>query len=130
MLFSVQTGVRLVITVAFCAFLVAPALRADVLITQLANEGVILSDGKSTAVMIDGLVVEPYSVYGGLPEEAADLYFQASGPFSGIDLALVSHQHHDHNQPDPACKFLQASPGTEFVSSSQVTDLMREKCRQ
>ena len=87
---------------ALCA---VPALRADVIVTQLANEGVILSDGGSARVMIDGMVVEPYALYGGLPPEAAAQFFEASGPFEGIGLALASHQHHDHNQPSPACRW-------------------------
>jgi L-ascorbate metabolism protein UlaG (beta-lactamase superfamily) len=102
---------------------------ADVTITQLANEGVIIEDGVSTRVMIDGMVVEPYSLYGGLPAELQPFFAQASGPFAGIDLALASHQHHEHNQPIYACSFMQNSAGTLFASSSQVIDLMREKCR-
>lgn len=104
-------------------------LQADILVTQLANEGVIVSDGE-TRIMIDGMVVEPYSVYGGLPPDAANQFEQISGPFSGIDLALVSHRHHDHNQPEFACRFMQRSAVTRLVSSSQVLGLMREKCRQ
>jgi L-ascorbate metabolism protein UlaG (beta-lactamase superfamily) len=104
-------------------------LNADVMVTQLANEGVILSDGE-TRVMIDGMVVETYSVYGGLDATAAAAFGQASGAFGGIDLALSSHRHHDHNQPAFACQFLQASEETKFISSPQVLGLMREKCRQ
>ena len=113
----------------FIVMLLASAgLNADITITQLANEGVIISDG-ATRIMIDGMVVEPYSVYGGLPPDAAALFGQAAGPYSDIDLALASHRHHDHNQPRFACAFLQNSPDTLFVSSSQVLGLMREKCR-
>jgi L-ascorbate metabolism protein UlaG (beta-lactamase superfamily) len=104
------------------------AAQAEITITQLANEGVIISDG-NTRVMIDGMVVEPYSVYGGLPADAEALFNQAGGPFSGIDLALASHRHHDHNQPKFACEFVRKSSETIFVSSSQVLGLMREKCR-
>lgn len=104
-------------------------LQADITITQLANEGVILSDGE-TRIMIDGMVVEPYAVYGGLPAESAALFKQASGPFAGVDLALASHRHHDHNQPRFACQFMLNSEETRFVSSSQVLGLMREKCRE
>ncbi len=60
---------------------------AGVIITQLANQGIIIEDGagtrdgagdgggdgagnrSSTRIMIDGMVVEPYSVYRGLPPE-------------------------------------------------------------
>jgi L-ascorbate metabolism protein UlaG (beta-lactamase superfamily) len=103
--------------------------QADITITQLANEGVIISDGK-TRVMIDGMVVEPYSVYGGLPDDVAAMFRKTSGPFAGIDLALISHRDHEHNQPKYACEFAKNSPQTLFVSSSQVFDLMREKCRE
>ncbi len=106
----------------------AAPLVADITLTQLANEGVIISDGE-TRILIDGMVVEPYSVYGGLPPEVSPLFEQVSGPFSGIDLVLASHRHHDHNQPRFACQFLQNSTGSRFVSSPQVIGLMREKCR-
>jgi L-ascorbate metabolism protein UlaG (beta-lactamase superfamily) len=104
------------------------SLTADITLTQLANEGVMITDGQ-TLILIDGMVVEPYSVYGGLPPETIPLFEQVSGPFSGVDLVLASHRHHDHNQPQYACQFMQNSSGTKFVSSSQVIGLMREKCR-
>jgi L-ascorbate metabolism protein UlaG (beta-lactamase superfamily) len=106
------------------------AVIADVVVTRLANGGVILSDGQSTSVMIDGMVTTPFSIYAGLPEADREQFFKAVGPFLGIDLALVSHQHHQHNQPDTACAFLRNSPDTVFASSSQVIDLVREKCRE
>lgn len=109
--------------------LAAANVHADITVTQLANDGVIVSDGE-TRVMIDGMVVEPYSVYGGLPETAAQQFAQASGPWADIDLALVSHRHHDHNQPSYACQFMKKSKDTLLVTSSQVVDLMREKCRE
>jgi L-ascorbate metabolism protein UlaG (beta-lactamase superfamily) len=108
--------------------LLAATARADVTVTQLANEGVILADGE-TRIMIDGFVVDTYSVYGGLPAEAAVLFNAGSGPFAGIDLALVSHRHHDHNQPAHACSFMQRSAATRLYTGSQVIGLMREKCR-
>jgi L-ascorbate metabolism protein UlaG (beta-lactamase superfamily) len=104
------------------------SLQAEIKVTQLANEGVIV-EGGDVRIMLDGMVVESYSVYGGLPPAAAEQFDQAAGAFAGIDLALVSHRHHDHNQPAHACRFLQASVQTEFKSSAQVLGLMREKCR-
>lgn len=105
------------------------SLQADVTITRLANAGVIITDGEAR-VMIDGMVVEPYAVYGGLPETAIADYNRAAGDFAGIDLALVSHRHHEHNQPAFACTFLQASRATEFYASEQVVGLVREFCRE
>jgi len=104
------------------------SLQADITITKLANAGVILSDGE-TRVMIDGMVVEPYSVYGALPPEAIPSFNQALAEFASVDLALVSHRHHEHNQPEFACDFMQASRSTLLYTSEQVIGLMREKCR-
>lgn len=120
-----EKGILSLLALVFC---LAEA-QADIVITQLANEGVIISDG-DTRIMIDGMVVEPYSVYGGLPDDAAARFKKASGPFADIDLALASHRHHEHNQPSYACSFMKTSKDTLFVSSSQVLDLMREKCRE
>ena len=105
----------------------APAL-AEVTVTQLANGGVLLSQG-DTRVMIDGMVVEPYSIYAGLPADAAADFAAASGVFGGVDLVLASHRHHDHNQPAFACEFMQKSKETILVTSAEVIGLMREKCR-
>jgi len=101
---------------------------ADATITTLANQGVVVSDG-TTRVMLDGLVVEPYALYGGLSEEGARLFRNLEGPFADIDLVLVSHRHHEHNQPAYACQFMQDSSTARLATSAQVIGLMREKCR-
>lgn len=120
----------MIVTRGFWVLLICLPFRlaADVAITQLANEGVLLSKGE-TRILIDGLVVEPYSVYGGLDGEARVHFDSLSGPFADIDLVLASHRHHDHNQPAFACQFMQASTKTRMVTSPQVLGLMREKCR-
>jgi len=134
---NVQIGVRVVfgravrfVSCCLAAGLLSAGAQAQVIVQQLANEGFIFSDGKSTRVMVDGMVVEPYSVYGGLPPEQVSAFSSATGPFAGIDMVLVSHQHHDHNQPNHACDFMQKSTKAILATSSQVVDLMREKCRQ
>jgi L-ascorbate metabolism protein UlaG (beta-lactamase superfamily) len=112
--------------------LLALALSAqahgEVTVTTLANQGVVVSDG-TTRVMLDGLVVEPYALYGGLPEDGVRMFRNLEGPFADIDLVLVSHRHHEHNQPSFACEFMQDSADARLVTSAQVIGLMREKCR-
>lgn len=107
---------------------VSVAALAEVKITQLANEGVII-DHETTRIMIDGMVVEPYALYGGLPPDLEQQFRQARGLFAGIDLALASHRHHEHNQPEFACMMMQRNPLLRMVTSPQVVDLMRERCR-
>ncbi len=111
-----------------CLVAAAPAAGAEVTVIRVANEGVIIDDG-TARIMIDGLVVEPYALYGGLPPGMEQQFRQATGPFQGIDLALATHRHHDHNQPEFACLFLQRSTTTRMSASPQVFDLMRERCR-
>lgn len=128
---NVQTGIKAVLT-HFCfvlACLLCTAAHADVIAQRVANDGIILDDDQSTRVMIDGMVAEPYSVYGGLPAGVLADFNNATGPFASINLVLVSHQHHDHNQPEYACRFIQNSIGI-LATSQQVIDLMRERCRQ
>ena len=107
----------------------ACSAQADITLTKLANAGVVITNGE-TRVMIDGMVVEPYSVYGSLPPQAIPSFNRALAEFASIDLALVSHRHHEHNQPEFACDFMQASAATQLYSSEQVIGLMREKCRE
>lgn len=117
-----------IFSAALGALFLSVTVRADIQLTQLANAGVILTDGQAR-IMIDGMVVEPYAVYGGLPESAVADFLAASGDFAGIDVALVSHRHHEHNQPEFACRFMQASTSTELFASEQVVGLLREFCR-
>ncbi|MEM7481655.1 MAG: MBL fold metallo-hydrolase [Acidobacteriota bacterium] len=96
--------------------------RGGVKVTFLANEGVLLeADGE--AVMIDGFVTEPYSEYGALPDETAAALAgtqAGDGRFDSVVLALVSHVHRDHFQPEPAAIFLRGHPDAQLVSSPQV----------
>lgn len=115
-----------VVKAVLLAGLCGPAV-AEVTVTTLANQGMLVSDG-DTRVMVDGLVVEPYSIYGGLTPEAVGLFERLEGPFADVDLVLVSHRHHEHNQPAHACRFMQRSQA-RLATSAQVIGLMREKCR-
>ena len=49
-----QAVARLLLLLCF-----STSLHAEITLVQLANEGVIVSDGE-TRIMIDGFVVEPY----------------------------------------------------------------------
>jgi Xaa-Pro aminopeptidase/L-ascorbate metabolism protein UlaG (beta-lactamase superfamily) len=95
-------------------------------ITALANEGFLLRSAEQ-AVLIDAFLAEPASLYAGLQPEALAQLLEAKAPFDEVDLALVSHRHLDHVQPDPACAFLNASPETLLVTSPQVLALLREQ---
>lgn len=105
-----------------------PALQAQVTLTFLANEGVVI-EGSEHKVMIDGFVQEPFALFGAIPEGYARQQDTATGVFEDIDLALASHQHFEHFQPDPACRFFQSSPATRMATVPQVLVVFRERCK-
>lgn len=95
-------------------------------LVYLANEGFLARVG-DTKVLIDAFVTEPYAGYAAVPEELFADMVAGKPPFDGIDLALASHFHRDHFQPEAAALFLEAHEETGFLSAPQVVDdLLRE----
>ena len=92
-------------------------------ITYLANEGFLLRSGND-AVLIDAFVAEPYSKYAAVAPDAFARMVAGEPPFAGIDVALVSHPHRDHYQPEAARRFLERHPETLLISSPQVVDAL------
>lgn len=92
-------------------------------VRALANEGFLLSVGDDV-VAIDAFVAEPYSGYAALSGETLDALLAGSGPFASLDLALASHVHRDHFQPEPARRLLAARPACVFASSPQVLEAL------
>ena len=96
-------------------------------ITYLANEGFMLAAGDDK-VLIDAFVTMPYAGYAALPEKERDHLHRASGPFAGVDLALVTHVHGDHFQPAPACAFTTAAPRCVLAAPEQVLQQLAASC--
>lgn len=99
--------------------------EGDLSVTFLANEGFLLRSGE-TGVVIDAFVVERFAGYGALPDELASALRSASAPFDSVRLALASHVHRDHFQPEPAGEFLSAAPQAQLTSTPQVLEALRE----
>jgi len=102
--------------------------QAALYVTFLGNEGYLLSDGKDK-IIIDGFLGEAYALFQGLDEKSASAVIAAKDDFADIDLALVSHMHFEHFQPDTACKFIKASPATLMVTSPQVISILKDRCK-
>jgi len=114
---------------ALLPLLASPSLPepAELQLTYLANEGFLCRSGED-AVLFDAFVSEPYAGYAALPEEVHAKLVRAEAPFDAVDVAITSHVHGDHFQPEPACAFLAAAPGVLFVSSPQVVQELAERC--
>jgi L-ascorbate metabolism protein UlaG (beta-lactamase superfamily) len=94
-------------------------------LVYLANEGFLVRVGE-TKLLIDAFVYEPYGEYAHVPEELRAKMHAGEAPFDGIGLALTSHVHGDHFQPEAAAEYLRARPATKFLSSPQVVDALLE----
>lgn len=93
-------------------------------ITYIANEGFMISCADEK-VMIDALTRNPWG-YASTPDPVFELMCGSEPPFDGLDIAIASHAHLDHNHPEMTFELLEKAPGIVFVSLQQsVDDLMQ-----
>jgi len=96
-----------------------PPDAAGVDVVFLANEGVYL-EGGGRAVLIDGCVRQPYLQYGAVPDDAWTKLLNGDAPFARLDLVLVSHNHRDHFQVEPARELLLARSEARWVVHREI----------
>lgn len=99
--------------------LLALPLAAQVEVTYLANEGVMLRGG-GAAVLIDALH-GPYKSYAAAPANVRAAMERADAPYR-VDLVLVSHIHADHFDAAMVANHLKNNGAARLISSRQVTD--------
>jgi L-ascorbate metabolism protein UlaG (beta-lactamase superfamily) len=98
------------------AFLLSAPVLAQVQVTYLANEGVLLTAG-STKVLIDALFRDSLGDY---PRHSAETQAQlesGKAPFDGVGLALATHYHLDHWDAGAISRFLSANQTARFAST-------------
>lgn len=91
----------------------------------LANEGFLLRGG-GRAVLIDAFVTEPHGNYAAVPAELFGRLVDGTEGYAHIDLALTTHVHRDHFQPEPAARFLAAHAETRFVAAPEVVTALEQ----
>lgn len=93
-------------------------------ISYIANMGVLIESGLKT-VIIDALH-EPYKPdYLSPSREVVDNLIQGTyQDFTGIEVALFTHQHKDHFSAKYSKRFLEENPDGILVSPAQITDLV------
>lgn len=92
----------------------------------LCNEGFLVRVGEHE-LLIDAFVSQPYAGYTAVPYELRAAMLRGKPPFDGVELALTSHFHADHFQPNAAADFLRAHPETKFFSAPQVIEALQTK---
>ncbi len=95
--------------------------RAQVRVTYIANEGVLISAGDDQ-VIIDALHKPYRPAYLPTPHEIEAQIIAAEKPFDNIDFILVSHVHGDHFDAQTVTTYLRKQPGPILFSSEQVKD--------
>jgi L-ascorbate metabolism protein UlaG (beta-lactamase superfamily) len=91
--------------------------RRPVLITYVGVEGFLIEWG-STKILIDGLLSSGFP----FGESLRARMRSAGQPFDDLTVALTTHAHYDHFDPQYVVDHLLSDPQTRFVSIAEVTD--------
>lgn len=91
---------------------------AEVTITHLSNEGVLISDGDN-AVVIDGLTRNTAG-WVTMPLSEIQMLEAGTGAYAGVDVAMVTHNHGDHFSFASINAFLAANPDARFIGTTQM----------
>lgn len=100
------------------------AATAGLEVRYVANEG-FLVEGGGKRVLVDGLFGPGVTGYPVSPTELRRELEQGDGEWAGIQVALATHFHRDHFDPDSVARFLAANPKAVFVSTPQAIERLR-----
>jgi L-ascorbate metabolism protein UlaG (beta-lactamase superfamily) len=95
-------------------------------VTYVANEGFLIAGG-SAKVLVDALFDEGFGTYQTPARPTRGQLENASPPFDGVGLILVTHWHDDHFNPKMVVAHLKNNPGATCVAPQQVVDKMKEE---
>ena len=103
-------------------------LAAQVRITYLANEGVLLTAG-NTRVLVDALFRDSLGDYARHDSGTQERLETGKPPFDGVALALATHYHLDHWDAGAISRFLRLNPAAIFVSTPSATGMIPRSLR-
>lgn len=106
--------------IVLALLLAAAPLGAQVDVTFLANEGVVLAAGNKK-VIIDGLFLSYGPEFATPADSTQAALARAQAPFD-VDVILVTHRHGDHFHPTPVAAHMLANPRAALATSRQVID--------
>jgi L-ascorbate metabolism protein UlaG (beta-lactamase superfamily) len=99
-------------------------VRDSLVITFLANEGVMISSG-GTTVLIDALFGDGLRGYGIVTQPTRTALERAQPPFDRVNAVLATHIHNDHFEARPVFEHLKNNAGTMFISSTEAVRQVR-----
>ena len=95
-----------------------------VVITYLANEGILVSSGEK-AVVVDGLFRDGVEGYARVEPDTLEKLETNQAPFDQIEMILVTHYHADHFDAASVVRHLAHNPRAKLVTSEQVVERVR-----
>jgi L-ascorbate metabolism protein UlaG (beta-lactamase superfamily) len=105
------------------ALVIAGCATPPVEVVAIANEGFLIRSGRK-AILVDALfrATAPYPEFfsQGPSEDLIRKMVAGEGPFSHVDLALVTHSDGDHFHAETAFEFLENHPETTLVGTLDV----------
>ncbi|MCH7807505.1 MAG: MBL fold metallo-hydrolase [Proteobacteria bacterium] len=99
--------------------------RAVVKVCHIANAGFYISDGEN-GVLIDGILGQPYGFYQHPSEAINEAIETSSGPFSDVNLVLISHFHGDHFDALATLRHIRNNSKALYVMPPQTFALLEE----
>lgn len=101
-----------------------PARRGRLSLVYVANEGVLVSSGKSK-VLIDALFDKPHEDYRAPSPEVLRKIMEGEPPYDGVGLLLVTHDHPDHFDPRLTARYLAKFPESVLLGPADVVAATR-----
>ena len=101
-----------------------PVPRDSLVVTFLANEGVMISSG-GTSILIDALFGDGLPGYGVVTEPTRTTLERAQPPFDRVNAVLATHIHNDHFEAGPVFRHLQHNPRATLISSREAVAKVR-----
>jgi L-ascorbate metabolism protein UlaG (beta-lactamase superfamily) len=92
----------------------------------IGNEGVLVRTEQGS-VMIDALFGNGAAPYATTSPQVIDAVESGRDRFGDVDVVLATHYHPDHFNPRSVVRYLDANPGTQFLSTPQCAELIDEK---
>ena len=96
---------------------------AEVEITYLANEGVLIRCG-GQKILVDALLRDSLDAYARHSSEVQEKLETGKPPFDGVGLALATHFHLDHWDAGAVSRFLRNNPNALFASTPDATAML------
>ncbi len=98
---------------------VASKTKAIGTIRYVANMGVLITAGDKS-VLIDALFRNGEAAYDSPDTDTRELMEVGKPPFQNVKIALATHVHKDHFDPQAVSRFMRRNPTSKFVSTSAV----------